>query len=269
MWNPFKDKEFKKEWDIAFKSVFRPQVLIFLGMAILFMGISYESENSKIRIFLELFLVIISGIATASIVSYWDKKTKDAKVKLKGSSAIRNLANIDEKLKNIIGRIKTFSSERENKKMKRDLGEIRNLAVMLLLDVQNAKDDWGDIIDSRELRELEKYERQLDKVVQEKKNLMTENNENKEEIEKKDEEIEKIQKDFNDYKYKNNLDMIGGATISTLGYTPNNADIAVNGLNIASTYSICSNCGKLDYNLNKEKLCSECANKNLFLTSKP
>ncbi|MCK5459506.1 hypothetical protein KAI52_00125, partial [Candidatus Parcubacteria bacterium] len=89
------------------------------------------------------------------------------------------------------------------------------------------------------------------------------------ELEEKDEEIEKIQKDFNDYKYKNNLDMIGGATISTLGYTPNNADIAVNGLNIASTYSICSNCGKLDYNLNKEKLCSECANKNLFLTSKP
>lgn len=140
-------------------------------------------------------------------MDHLNKKTEGLKIRIKAAGAIRNLINIDDKINNIIGRIK----------IKVGIDEIRNLAIMLQMDISNAKDDWNDIVD---MREINSYKERIIFEKQEREQLLREITESKsqntgllEKLNEKDKKIEKIQVEFDNYKNKNNLNMLGSMSI--------------------------------------------------------
>ncbi len=200
-------EEWTEEWMSYFFSFFRLYVLIPVGIVLLF--IFYGNIiDEKSRVILEIFIAFFGGIAGTQFVVYLNKKSAKKEIRQKASSAIRNLYNIEERLKNVIGRIKVDS----------DIGEIRNLVIMLQANVNNAKDDWNDIID---ISEIDKYREKRIKAGQEKEELLKKINDDKsekenlsEELKNKDLEIEKIQAGFDNYKNTNNLNMLGDVSVS-------------------------------------------------------
>ena len=169
----------------------------------------YEGDHKEIlQLILEVLAVVFSGFAGTQFMNYLNKKSAKSELKLKATGAIRNLINIEERLKNIIGRIKVDSG----------IEEIRNLVVILQADVNTAKDDWNDIID---ISEVDNYRKKMIKAEREKEKLLKKIDESKsensnltEELEKKDKEIEKIQENFDDYKSENNLGALGNVSVS-------------------------------------------------------
>lgn len=207
----FKEKPLLKEYKFYLESFLRLSVLIPIVLVLLFAAINffYKGEHKEIlQLILEALVVVFSGFAGTQFMNYLNKKSAKSELKLKATGAIRNLINIEERLKNIIGRIKVDS----------DIGEIRNLVVILQADVNTAKDDWNDVID---ISEVDNYRKKMIKAEQEKEELLKKNDESKsensnltEELEKKDKEIEKIQEDFDNYKSENNLGALGDVSVS-------------------------------------------------------
>ena len=211
--NQFKKKinllleECIEDWISYLVSFFRLPVLIPIGIVLLFVYYG-EAVNETSREILEILIAFFGGVAGTQFMIYLNKKSVKKEIKQKASSAIRNLYDIEERLKNIIGRIKVDSNIRE----------IRNLVVILQANVNNAKDDWSDIID---ISEIDKYREKRIKAGRQKEELLKKIDESKsensdliEELEKKDKEIEKIQEDFDNYKSENNLGTLGDISVS-------------------------------------------------------
>jgi len=214
----FKEKTFTEEYKFYLMSLFRAPVIIPILLIILFAYINKDGDSEKLWVVLEMLIAFFGGIASTQFMKYLNKKSEGSKIRLKASGAIRNLIGIDDKLKNIIGRIKA----------KGNMKEIRNLAIILQSDISDAKDDWGDIVDIGEInkyrgkitiekQEREQIERLLEKINESKYkegDSLKKEGDLLKKLKEKDLEIEKIQAGFDNYKSTNNLNMLGDVSAS-------------------------------------------------------
>ncbi len=128
----------KDEWKLFGEIIFSPFLLITLLLTLiglcspLYINDEYRTVINTLQVVASIF----SGIAGSLIADRYKEFTGNTILWKKGASAVRNLALIRHKTKNIIRRIKNQSS----------LNESVNLVELLEKDIANATREWSDII---------------------------------------------------------------------------------------------------------------------------
>lgn len=201
-----KEKTWREDWKLFFNIILRPIIFFPLALVLILIWVNYACEDSlsnNVKAIFDFFIAFFTGIASTQAMDKLNKDKDETKIKIKASSAIRNLFNINEKLKNIIGRIKVQAS----------IEEIRNLVIILQEDVNNAKEDWGDIVD---ISQITNFQEELSKLNREKEELLLQYNKSegeKEEVKKqldaKIKEKNNLEVRFNLFKATNKLDALG------------------------------------------------------------
>ncbi len=130
-------KSLIEEWVIIISVIFRFLVVVPLGLSIFAMYYaSSPKADQSYSVFLNIVATILSGLAGAFIFDSINKVMGNTIIQKKGASAVRNLSQTRQNIKNIIDRIKADAST----------DEVQNLLSRLEKDVANATQEWNDIL---------------------------------------------------------------------------------------------------------------------------
>ncbi|MDO8723432.1 MAG: hypothetical protein Q7J31_14580 [Syntrophales bacterium] len=126
-----------EEWATIISILFRFWVFIPLLVSISAIYYAYsESANKSYSLFLNILATVSAGVASAFLFDSIKEIMGNTIIIKKGASAVRNLSQARQNIKNIVDRIKESAS----------LDEIKNLLVRLEKDVANATQEWNDIL---------------------------------------------------------------------------------------------------------------------------
>jgi len=128
----------KEEWKMFGEIMASPYLIIVLLLTLtglsspLFINKSYQGIIYTLQVLASIFAGVAGGIFSDKYKNY----SGNTLLSKKGSSAVRNLALIRHKARNIVRRIKSHS----------DPAETINLVELLEKDIANATREWNDII---------------------------------------------------------------------------------------------------------------------------
>ena len=125
------------EWKIFALGIFRPLVIIPLGLTILALWFANIPNLDKgVSLILQIVATLLAAIASGFFYDVIRSSTEKTILIKKGLSAVRNLSLARLKTKNI--------SDRTNGNV--SMEEIRNLLSWLEKDIANATQEWNDIL---------------------------------------------------------------------------------------------------------------------------
>lgn len=159
-----------EEWATIISILFRFGVFIPLLVSIFALYYAYsEAANKSYSLFLNILAAVSVGVASAFLFDSFNKIMGNTIIIKKGASAVRNLSQVRQNIKNIVDRIKESAS----------MDEIKNLLVRLEKDVANATQEWNDILPGVDKIEvvyslLYEKEKDLDTASQRNKELIGE-----------------------------------------------------------------------------------------------
>ncbi len=128
----------KQEWQAFGSIVFRPITLLFLSLSLagLTSPVYIEEKNKAIIYLLQIIATVAAGVFGGLITDRFKEITGNTILWKKGISAVRSLALIRHKSRNIVSRIKATNNEKET----------INLVELLEKDIANVSREWEDII---------------------------------------------------------------------------------------------------------------------------
>lgn len=125
------------EWKIFARGLFRPLVIIPLGLTIIALWVANIPDVDKgVSLILQIIATLFAAIAAGFFYDVIRNIAESNILVKKGLSAVRNLSLARLKTKNISDRAKGGAS----------VEEVKNLLSLLEKDIANATQEWNDIL---------------------------------------------------------------------------------------------------------------------------